>query len=44
MSYVNLKYTNTPLQDIANMLYNRDITNYDPRNFIKSELPHYSTI
>jgi hypothetical protein len=29
---------NTPLQDIANMLYNRDITNYDPRNFIKSEL------
>ena len=28
----------TPLQDIANFLYNKDITNYDPRNFIKSEL------
>ena len=28
----------TPLQDIANMLYNRDITQYNPRDFIKSEL------
>ena len=28
----------TPLHDIANFLYNKDITNYDPRNFIKSEL------
>ena len=29
---------NTPLQDIANMLYNRDISSYNPRDFIKSEL------
>ena len=28
----------TPLQDIANFLYNRDITQYNPRDFIKSEL------
>ena len=29
---------NTPLQDIANFLYNRDISSYNPRDFIKSEL------
>jgi len=28
----------TPLQEIANFLYNRDITNYDSRVFEKSEL------
>lgn len=28
----------TPLQEIANFLYSRDITHYDPRDFVKSEL------
>ncbi|MAB50943.1 MAG: hypothetical protein CMG80_04250 [Marinobacter sp.] len=28
----------TPLQEIANYLYSRDITHYDPRDFVKSEL------
>lgn len=32
------KIAKTPLQDIANYLYNRDISSYDSRVFVKSEL------
>ena len=28
----------TPLQEIANFLFSRDISQYDPRDFVKSEL------